>query len=242
MKLKQLGLAFFAILMLGSIAANSAMAEEAVTKPSFWYTAGVKATNGQTKVVTCAAGEHEGSKTLRLNGTIGEGAGTPVELTATSVSCIKHNAESTEPGATIVQAGSSAQAIGRIQFGGVAVAKPTGCTVASTLTTNPLKSEVYMESGSTTKVFQRFEPTGTEFLKVTISGCSVAGTYAVKGFTYGEALNPTNKEATTQSLTFSEAIEKTAKGTLKFAGNPAYLTGRVDNTLEKSTAFKANES
>ena len=242
MNLKRFGIALFAVVALGAIMASSAFAASE-TFHSHVYIGTTGQANGFKETVKCSAGEHEGSKVLKLNGTIGEGAGTPVELQATGINCIKHLTEGTEPGATILQTGTTAETLmvedlGRLEFTGVSVTKPTGCTTSSTITTNPLKSEIFTDVAEPKIAFDKFEPTGTTFASVTISGCSVAGTYAVKGSAFGQFVNLTGVSAVNQPLTFSSGIETTAGGTLKFAGNTASLTGRVNNELSGANAGK----
>lgn len=147
--------------------------------------------------------------------------------------------------------GAAAIALGRLKLTGVKVVKPAHCTVASTITTNPVKSEVYMhklKGVAVNKVFTRFEPTGTNFATVAVGSeagfiCAIAGNRILKGFAYGQAVGgaseapeelPTTTPATESvvgSLTFSKAIDETARSSLTFAGNPAHMTGRVQDEL-----------
>jgi hypothetical protein len=259
MNLKKLLLALTAVAMLAAAFASSASAA-AVTKPSTWTVNGVNLAAGASKNVKCSVGSHNGSSTLALTGTIGEGAGVATELKATGIECINHEGtEGANGTAKIEQVGTgatgSAMALGRLKFTGVTVVKPEHCTVATTITTNPLKSEVYMHESGINKVFDRFEPTGANFATVVVGSqsgftCAIAGNRIVKGFVYGQSVEgettekPTTTPATetaVQSLTFSSAIDTTAGSALTFAGNPAHLTGRVNNELTTGEKWGAME-
>jgi hypothetical protein len=256
MNLRKLLLASTAVAMLASIFASSASAA-AVTEESHWTVEGVNLAAGAAKNVKCEVGKHTVSETkteaiLTMTGTIGEGAGVPTEITATGIECINHEGEPGANGtAKIEQVGASAQDFGRLRFTGVKVVKPENCTVASTLITNPLKSEIYMHEvggGKVNRVFDRFEPTGANFITIVIGSkapftCAIAGNRIVKGFVYGQSVegehpNVFEKQTTepltetvVQSLLFSKAIDETAGSALTFGGNPAHLTGRVENQL-----------
>jgi hypothetical protein len=269
MNLRKLLLALTAVAMLASVFAASASAAEteAVTPTeSHWTVEGKKLAAGAAEKVKCFVGEHNSEKMLHMTGTIGEGAGVEAEITATGIDCINH--EGTDEGngsARIEQVGTSAQDFGRLKFTGVKVVKPAHCTVAETITTNPLKSEIYMhklKNVAVDKVFDRFEPTGTNFVTLVIGSeagftCAIAGNRIVKGFVYGQSVagdtatlieKPTstgaagaNPDAVVQSLTFSKAIDETAGSALTFGGNPAHLTGRVDNELVSGKKWGASQ-
>jgi hypothetical protein len=83
----------------------------------------------------------------------------------------------------------------------VKVVKPEHCTVAETLVTNPLKKRAQhaqVQNGLVNKVFDRFEPAGTNFLTLGIGSqpgftCAIAGNRILKGFVYGESVESGNR-------------------------------------------------
>jgi hypothetical protein len=235
MNLKRIILALTAVAMFAAFAASSASAT--MTASGQWSTGSptVVLPEGTSKTVTCAVGEHEGSSVFTLTGTVGEAPVLNVKLTATGIECI---------GGTIFNEGGHGKDKGKLKFTGVTVDEPTGCEVENgTVETGELKTELFMDSGSTTKWFDKFSPaSGTTFATVHTIGasCPDAGNKLVKGTVFGEATNATGVAATTQPLTFSKTIDETTEGTLTFAGNTAHLTGRVNNTLSPSLTFGAN--
>jgi hypothetical protein len=258
MNLKRFLLVLTSMALLAGIAANSASAA-AVTKPSRWYVNGVGQNAGQVGTVKCNVEEEtEIGKKLVLEGTVGEGAGIKVTLTATGIECINHEGTPGANGtATLNQTGKGtvaepyvAEDLGRLKFTGVTVSTPPNCAVkGGTVTTNPLKSELYMDSADNTVTFDEFKPTGTSFATVPVvsvpegSGtCSVEGERIAKGFTYGQAVNKTGVEAVKQHLTFGTSVETTAGNGLTFAGNPAHLKGTVNNELTSGLKYGSKES
>jgi hypothetical protein len=252
MNLKRFLLVLTSMALLGAVTANSAFAAAETPAKSQWYVNAAKLASGGTEKVKCSVAEETGiGKNLQLTGTIGEGAGIAVTLNATGVECVNHEGAVGANGtATINQEGTSAQDRGRLKFTTVTVTTPANCAVkGGTVTTNPLKSELYIDSAEKQTTFDRFEPTGTSFATVEIvsvpegSGkCSVEGGRIAKGFTYGQAANKTGVEAVNQPLTFGSSVETTAGNGLTFAGNTAHLAGKVNNELVSGSKFGAKES
>jgi hypothetical protein len=258
MNLKRFLFVLASMALLAGIAANSASAA-AVTKPSRWYVNAAGLNAGQTATVKCNVEEETGiGKKLVLHGTVGEGEGISYTLTATGIECINHEGTPGANGtATINQTGKGtvaepyvAEDLGRVRFTGVTVSSPLNCAVAGgSVLTNPLKSELYMDSTDNTVTFDRFEPTGTSFATVIIESvppgsgkCAIEGSRIIKGFVYGQAANKTGTEAVKQHLTFGTSVETTAGNGLVFAGNPAHLTGTVNNELTSGFKYGSKES
>lgn len=245
MNVKRFLLALTAVAMFAAVLANSASA--AMTAEGEWYIGasapGTTLAEGSSKAIKCAVGKHGEPEVERLvlTGTVGTEA---VKLEATGIECTPSGSKAGEE-AKIFNSGGHGFATGKLKFTGVTLVSPTNCSTAGTIETEALSAELYMDSASSTKAFVKFVPavTGGNFATVTITGsCAAAGARIVKGFTYGEASNPTSTQATTQGLTFSPGIETTTESaeSLKLAGNPAHLTGRVNNTLVSGEAFGAH--
>jgi hypothetical protein len=234
MNVKRFLLAVTAVAMFAAVMASSASAT--MTASGQWYTGGSGTPLAGSKTVTCSVGEHEGSSAFALIGGVGE-TKTPVRLTATGIECLSW---------TIFNESSHGKAKGKLKFTGVTVDEPAGCEIeGKAIETTELKAELYMDSESSTKAFDKFEPAAgptNNFATIKLIGasCPVTGSKLVKGTFFGEATNPTSTSATTQSLTFSAAIDATAGGALTLAGNEAHLTGRVNNKLSPEEAFEAH--
>lgn len=230
MNLKRILLALTAVAMFAAVMANSASA--AMKAETEWYTGSPTVTlpEGSSKTVKCSIG---GTGVFTLEGSVGESK-TPVKLTATGIECI---------GATIFNEGGHGRDKGKLKFTGVTVDEPLHCSVeGGTVETNELSTELFVEEGVTTKVFDKFVPTAgstANFATVKLTGaeCSVLGSKLVKGFVYGEAEREKGVANATQPLKFSSTIDTTTAGALTFASNPAHLTGTVINELSPSLVF-----
>ena len=220
---------------------------------------GVALNAGQSATVKCSVHEHEGvGNKLVLHGEVGEGTEkVAATITATGIECINHEGVSQGNGsARIEQTGTGtvadpykAEDFGRFVFTGVTVSNPPHCIIpGGTVTTNPLKSQLIHDSSNHNIVFDRFEPTGTNFATVKIESeapftCAIAGSRIAKGFFCAKAENETGVDAVNQPLTSSLATEETIGNSedscgLIFAGNPAHLTGTVNNELTGVNAGK----
>jgi hypothetical protein len=227
MKLKKFLLAITAVGMLAAIVASSASASAVTEAGKVWRTGASHTVlaSGATKSVSCST-----PGTLTMKGTVGA---EEVELTASGIKC---------EGATIFNEyeGTTAHAAkdeGKLTFTGVKLVKPTNCTVPTEISTNALKSEIYMESTESGVALDKFEPaTGStgNFATITLSGsCAASGARLVKGTVYGRAKNHTGVYSTEQPLEFSSTINSTAGGSLTLAGNAASLAGTVTNTFSE---------
>jgi hypothetical protein len=149
-----------------------------------------------------------------------------IKLTAAGVECVE---------CTIYNDGT-AHGLGKLKFTGVTINEPEGCTVASTLQTLAVTSEVIMFEGSAYDVI--FPQTGETFITVKLSECAFAGKYSLTGTLAGTLTNGTGVEAATQVLAFNGS---SAAGTaLDFGGKPAFVMGEVANTLVGGGVFGAH--
>ncbi|MGH2938112.1 MAG: hypothetical protein ACRDPE_08330 [Solirubrobacterales bacterium] len=230
MSLKKAGLALVVVLALGVASVNSATAEKAIEAEGSWYKNGTVLASGEANALalTCTVGEHEGASRFVLESTV---IGLPLKLTATGVSC---------PGGKIFNESGRAKATGKIKFTGVTVDEPAGCSVAGgSIESAALNSEVWMEENSAEKVFQRFVPaSGTTLATIEFEGCALEGIFPLKGTLFGESVNSTGVEGTSQGFTFSNAINTTAGGSLTLGKSAATLTGRINVALTGGGAWK----
>jgi hypothetical protein len=254
MSLKRFGLSLAAVMILGAVLASSAFAT-AETKPSRWYVNGVGLNAAQKANVTCKGtervGQVAGEGNLKL---VSKVLGEEFVITGTGIECLPH--VTTETNARIEQTGEGtvanpyvAEDFGKFKFTGLTVSKPAGCKVPTSITTEALKSEIYMEG---TNVYDKFVPTGEFFAKVPITGCAIESTPKVTGSSFALAQhvnaegktvnNLTGEEFVSQMLTSSAAIETAAGGTLKLGPEPATLSATVDNELTSGLKFGAKEN
>ena len=226
MSLKKYAAILVAALAISAIVASSASAA---------------VTTGAVKWYTGASGTTEVTSATAINATIGESAlgkkfllkskvsGQTLELTATGITCNSCTIENKE---ITGKAGKVASGKGSFTFSGVSVMTPAECTTTATIATKPLVVHADLMIGE--RAFQRFIPEAGEtatFAQVTLSGCSIAGTYNVKGSVYSEAQNKTNVFAGSQTNKFTPAINTEAGGALKLGEEPAEFTGNGVFTL-----------
>ncbi len=238
MNLKRFMLALASVAMLAAVMASSASA--AVEPGGTWHIEveeGKNVTEFEPESVACRIGKHAGEEKFTLEGAL-TGFG-PIVLTATGIECINATISNNGEGQAVDE--------GKLKFTGVTIDGEIGtvCSVKEeTVTTNNLETELYMHSEKPEIAFDKFAPEEglANFAVVHIVGpsCAAAGNYAVRGYVYGEASNPTETPSLTQPLIFSEAVDNTAEanGKLRFAGNAAHLTGNVINSLSGANAGK----
>jgi hypothetical protein len=227
MKLRKLGVALLACMAVAAVFASAASAA--------WEVEGKAQANGFTETVKVAA-----TSNFTLVGTF---LGTAVELEATGLECAKGVV------CEITQNGATDASSGQLTFTGVKVVKPTGCSVATELTTNPLTDKLIMDktAGSTSTFDEFFTDKKKEgekevevpFIEITLTGtCAIAGTpFPVKGTVTG-LTNNTGVSAVNQPLTFSAANQTTGGGSLVLGKGAATLTGSATNTLSGVNAGK----
>jgi hypothetical protein len=232
--LKNFSLAIAFIVAVGAVMASTASAT--MSSEGQWYIGetfpGTALPEGTSKTMAC---ENESPRFI-LTGTVGE-ALIPTKIAATGMECV---------GASIKNEGSHGVFSGKLQFTGVTVVEPSGCTVENgTVTTEALKAQLYMDSGSSTLAFAKFEPaagaTG-RFAVVKIQGCAIAGSKTVRGSMFGEATNPTSTFAAKQPLEFSSTVDTTAESALILAGNEAHISGQAADYLSSGESFMAHTS
>jgi hypothetical protein len=217
MNVKRLCAALAACAALSAVLASSASA--AMSAEGQWYL-GSSAPGtllSGTKLLSCSASP------ITLNGTVGS---TPVKLEG-SVECF---------GDVIENQSSHGLIQGRMTFSSVRVLEPTGCTLSGVVTTEPLKDELYMYSGSSTG-FVKFEPSsaGGNIAVFPIEGtCAARGSRVLKGAVFAELNSPTSTPSVFQTMHFSPAVDVTAGTELKFSGNPAGLSGTLTASIGQS--------
>jgi hypothetical protein len=210
----------------------------AVTENSQWNVKGAKLAAGASEGVTCKAtprvGQVAGEDNIKFEGNLGDA----VVITATGVECLPHNEN--EARAKIEQVGNSAQDFTRLRFTGLKMDEPPGCTIPAAITTEPIKTEIYMEGN---KVYDKYVPTnpGQKWFTLTVTGCTLEGMYKVTGTTFGLFQHVNGAGATVNDLTgeehgeemqtFSAAIDAAAGGGLMAGGNPLKFNATIDYAL-----------
>lgn len=214
MNLKKFGMALVAVLVLGAVMANTAFGA-ATTVSASWYLNGSSTPLSGSQAAT--AGLATGTTGVLLT-EVGE---TPLKLESTSLAC---------ESCTIFNS-SGAKGEGKLKFGGVTVASPSGCQVSGgSITTNQLTVDATYMIGTSNYVL--FQPTGTAFATVKLEKktgqtCPIASSYIVKGTVFVKTQNATGVGATKQFVNSSGAINSEAGGALEFGSKPATLTGEA---------------
>jgi hypothetical protein len=223
MSLKRLGVALVASLALAAVFASSSFAT-ASTVTGTWKVAGTALTSGETREFKCSAAEE-----FVITATV---AGAATEIKASTLEC--------PSGDVIKQESTHAIATGTLKFSGLTVVKPAGCSTSASITTKAVTAKIY-EEGAT--VYERFEPTAGEtgtFASIPLTGCSAENTYPVKGTVFGQSSNATGTEAANQPLTFSEAIQTAAGGSLTWGTNGGQIKGKANNELVDGNKFSSH--
>ena len=233
MNLKKIGVALLAVFVMGAIVANSAYAENEYSGTGGqWYTEtspGVrtKLGTGVTDDLTVSGGP------FNLVSTI---ASKPIKFSSTGVTGTECSA--INPTTTTATLDCKALVFTGVTVSGEAA---TGCTTESTITTKEITTVMGMNNAGTLQTYKLTPKTGagtTLGLAVLNGTCANAGTYKITGAVFAQATNATGVFASTQELTFSEAIQKSA-GTpisLKFGENGAFLNGSLQGTATKPWA------
>jgi hypothetical protein len=226
MRLKKLGAALVVVAALGAGLASSALAA-AVTEDVKWYTGASPGTElSGSEMITFAAG----------GGTFTTEVGTTkYELNLTGIECVFCKIENS---------GGKAVGSGQLQFSGITVLKPLGCTAPLFVTTKALslQAEWMWFSGSEPN-YIKFMPTlgeGTEFAKFVITGCALETTLVLKGSLFVESTNATGTQEVEHELRSSEAINAAAGGNLHVGTKNAVLAGSTRfwmNGAKFETAF-----
>jgi hypothetical protein len=187
----------------------------ATPAPGQWYVGGSKLGVGSSRSTKCSAAEN-----FFVTGTI---LGAAAELKATGLECLSASIKQIEPVEGIV-----AELPGELKLTGVTVVKPSGCSIASTLTIKPAVNRVYMGGSNTYSHY--LGEAGKAMATVKLEGCASAGSYALEGDFFGQ-WSATSTSAEGQAISFSEAIQDAADGSLLLGGEVAQLTGKATTEL-----------
>ncbi len=219
MKLKKLGAALVVVAAVGAVLASGALAA-ATTTDVKWYTgagAGTELTGSETVAV-----EQVGTLTQVSSGSI--------VLHATGTNCV---------GCKIENSGGTAVGSGQLEFTGVTVEKPAGCTTTSTITTKPLSWKADWMIGVTN--YWKFVPTAgeeTAFVTFQLGGaCSQVVTH--KGSLFVQTANATGTQAASQQVISSATINSTAGGTTRVGTEAGSLTATFNFKLSGAKAGTA---
>jgi hypothetical protein len=211
MRLRKLGAALLVAAALGAVLASGALAAATTTDVQWFTGSGTGTVLSGSEAMGSAA---VGSATFKT-----KASGNEYELEATGINCI---------GCTITNTGSTAVGSGELEFTGVKVLKPAGCTTPTTVKTKPLSIQADWMIGTANYI--KFEPTAgstTQFATVTISGCALATSLVPKGTVFVQSANGTGVPKVEQEVLSSELINSTAGGSLKVGLEPASLNGKA---------------
>ncbi len=228
-RLKNIGAVLIAVLALAVMLASSASAANFETAHGTWEVNGASLVAG--KGVAC---EIDPSTVITLKTTVGK-YNTPFKLQATGITC---------PGGEIFNEGEEAKFTGHIRFTGVTVLEPSGCSVeGGAIETVAVKGSVGMMVGSSATDTVNFEPASrAEFAEFGLTGCTLAGSYPIKGRLIGQPTNVTCTEAAAQTVDFSEAIQNDAGGAFIFGNRAAQIEGELSVKLTSGGNFTACSS
>jgi hypothetical protein len=138
-------------------------------------------------------------------------------------------------------------AIGKLEleFTGVSVMLPSGCSTPATLRTNPLEMMVEMDYNSGvpgTAWFETFRPVNHTTNRVgtlVLTNCAAAGSYPITGSFAALAQNATGVAAVNQPLLFNAASALVSNLVLGTEG--AKIEGESNNELVSGESFGALE-
>lgn len=189
------------------VAAGAAQAE------ATWVVEGKVLKEGERySVKKCAL---KSGTTTTLTGTL---LGQEFLLTASTVGCNSWE---------LYNEAHHAYSTGRFVLSSLSVDKPSGCSVASTIETKILKGEAREVEGLESKLAVNYKPAEGEVLAtIKVSGCSLAGTYNLKG-DFGAEVEPLNVFKEEQPYKFSPSINTTLGDALTLGSNAATLSGVV---------------
>jgi hypothetical protein len=212
MRLKKLGAALVVVAALGAVLASGALAA-ATTSDATWRT-GASGTvlSGSAGIASEQVGESTFATTV---------SGQAVELHSTNIEC---------EGCTIENSGGTAVGAGKLVFTGVTVAKPAGCSVASTITTKALKVKAdYMIETQNYILFEPSAGTETGFATIELTGlsCPIGAAIVPKGTLFTQSTWRTGFYTDEQEVESSSLDNGIAGGSLHVGTEAATLTGRV---------------
>ena len=216
---KLIGLAVMAALVISAFASASASA-------ATWTVEGAKLGEGTANGVPAHASLKSGASAMMRVTLLGK----KFAITAATFSSL---------GGTIFQEGTRAKASGVLEFSGLTVHEPAGCTVEAPIKTKALTGELVDHSGSSL-AYAKFVPEeGEVFTTLKISGCAIAGSYNLKGVVYGQG-EEWGKELKFQPLKFSPTINSTLGGSFTAGSNSAELFMESENTLASGKSFSVD--
>ncbi len=224
MRLKRLATASLLFAALGAILASSAFAA-ATTTDVKWY---IGSGSGKELSGTATAKAEQLSPESTFTTTV---SGTAVELHSTKVEC---------EACTIENSGGTAVGTGKLKFTGVTVAKPSGCSVASTLTTKSLKVKAdYMISTTNYILFEPSAGAETALFTAELTGekCALKTAITPKGTVFLQAANATGTQAVAQEVCTTGPINTEAGGSLHVGTEAATLGLGVKFTLSTGEQF-----
>jgi len=220
------GLAVMAAAAFSAFAASPAFAAHSGNQ---WVVDGTALGNGEFETVTPSLMSAKAALTSKVQNQ-------SFKLTATGLKCgvlslcqIKQVIEGEAAHAKIE---------GKLTFTGVSIDEPTGCSVATEITTTELVAEVITVTGT---AYVKFSPkSGTTLANITITGCAVAETYPVKGSVCAETWS-LGTETALQRAAFSEFINNRScgPGSLKVGAEPAVITGEATYRLPGELSWGA---
>jgi len=223
-RLRLLLLGLFAVIAVSAVAASSASA-------LLWYECKNMGTGGSFKNSLCSETQSNGAwewVLIPLNTLL------PVVSKQTESFVLKSKVPATQSPVKIectsesgtgwvenLSATGNGSDGGTITFTGCSVTEPAeGCTVATIVA--KVKTKLVTISS---KVEDEFEPeSGSNFTEIEITGCTIAGKYAITGTVNGIV----NANGVLEFLP--------SNGTLKFADEPATLKGKSEQMIETSNA------
>jgi hypothetical protein len=145
--------------------------------------------------------------------------GSPAEFSCSSVGA---------KNAKILGTNAYPEAEERFVFSGCAMAKPSGCTIPSTVETEPVRSASFPVDNY---IREGFNPEAAEWKLFTLNvqGCAAAGTFVAKG-TFGGKGTEVGHAGEFQPITFSSS-------NLQLGGQPLALSGGFTRRLNGEKAW-----
>jgi hypothetical protein len=209
------------VLAIGAFAATSASA-------ATWTVEGSKLSGEGTANGLAMSSKLKAGTTATMKGVL---LGQEFVLTSTTLS---------SSGGTIFQEGSKAKTSGVLEFSGLTVDKPAGCSVESPIKTKALTGELV--GGHEKKGKKTTPEEGEVFATIKVSGCAVAGSYNVKGVVYAEdgfwgALLAGILWIIGTKVTHTFAPESK----LTLGTSPVELTAEIEDTLASGKKYGADE-
>lgn len=200
--------AFMALVAAFAVLAGSAQAE-------VWETGAFKFTAGQSESFKSKI---VGEKFLIQ----GQFVGLPMKIEATGLECLECKITQTGEGEAGVAGGTA-----KYRFTGVKMIEP-GCVTTSTLTTEPLVETYFPRTGY--GLLELKPAKGTTLALIPVAGCVSEKKVPLEGTLDGKT-HPLGFIAVHPLVKFSPTFEAEEGGSLKFASQPASLTGELSSEL-----------